>query len=120
MTRPTPVDACLPLKPVAFELLLALVDGERHGYGLVRAIADRTGGLVRLEPGNLYRIIKRLLADGLVQESSRRAAPEGGERRRYYRLTPLGARVAHAELRRMQQALASEPARTLVRRFGSA
>src|SRR5574338_1022495 len=89
----------LPLKPVDLQLLLALAEGELHGYGLVQAIAERTDGIVTLEPGNLYRVIRRLLADGLVAESERRAAPElDDERRRYYRLTALGERVVAEEL----------------------
>ena len=120
MTRQIDVDLLLPLKPVELELLLALVDEERHGYALVQQIAERTGGLVRLEPGNLYRVIKRLLADGLVQESSRRTVSDGAERRRYYRLTAHGARVVDADLRRMRALLASAPARSLVRRLGPA
>ena len=100
----------LPLKPVDLQLLLALAGQELHGYGLVQAIAESTDGLVQLDPGNLYRVIKRLLADGLVAESSRRAAPDlGEERRRYYRLTALGQRVLAAEVRRLQ-ALVSSPA----------
>ena len=117
MSRQTDVDALLPLKPVELELLLALVDEERHGYGLVQQIAQRTNGLVQLEPGNLYRVIKRLLADGLVQESSRRTVSEGAERRRYYRLTAHGARVVGAELGRMRALLASPPVRALGRRL---
>jgi DNA-binding PadR family transcriptional regulator len=89
--------AHLPLKPVDLELLLALASEERHGYGLVQAVAEHTNGLVVLDPGNLYRVIKRLLADGLVAESGHRApADAGGERRRYYRITPLGGRVLAA------------------------
>ncbi|MBK6458999.1 MAG: helix-turn-helix transcriptional regulator [Gemmatimonadetes bacterium] len=95
--------AFLPLKPVDLQLLLALGEQELHGYGLVQAIADRTDGLVSLDPGNLYRVIKRLLADGLVAESAARPVPElGEERRRYYRITPLGGRVAGQEVRRLQ------------------
>jgi DNA-binding PadR family transcriptional regulator len=106
----------LPLKPVELEILLALADQERHGYGLVQYIAERTGDVVRLEPGNLYRVIKRLLDDRLVQESARRGTPTSGtERRRYYRLTPLGARVANAELRRLRSVLASDAARVIAR-----
>src|SRR5205823_11683780 len=93
----------LPLKPVDLELLLALADEERHGYGLVQAIAARTDGLVTLDPGNLYRVIKRLLADGLVVEAGQRAAADAGdERRRYYRLAPFGGRVLTAELERLR------------------
>ena len=104
----------LPLKPVDLQLLLALAEHELHGYGLVQAIAESTDGLVQLDPGNLYRVIKRLLADGLVAESSRRAAPDlGEERRRYYRLTALGQRVLAAEVRRLQALVASPAVRAL-------
>jgi DNA-binding PadR family transcriptional regulator len=106
----------LPLKPVDLQLLLALAEGELHGYGLVQAIDEATGGLVQLDPGNLYRVIKRLLAAGLVAESDRRAAPgTGGERRRYYRLTALGRNVLTAELRRLQTLMKSPAVRTIVR-----
>src|ERR1700736_3548134 len=102
--------AHLPLKPVDLELLLALADEDRHGYALVQAIAERTGGLLVLDPGNLYRVIKRLLAEGLVAEAGgREAADAGGERRRYYRLTPLGGRVLAGELERLR-ALVNAPA----------
>ena len=117
---PNDVRTFLPLKPVDLQLLLALADEELHGYGLVHAIADRTDGLVTLEPGNLYRVIKRLLADGLVAESDRRAAPDlDDERRRYYRLTPLGARVVAAEIRRLQTLVSSPSVRALVRRWAT-
>jgi len=107
----------LPLKPVDLQLLLALADEELHGYGLVQTIADRTDGLVTLEPGNLYRVIKRLLADGLVAESDRRPAPDSeDERRRYYRLTALGGRVLAAEVRRLEALVSSPSVRALVRR----
>lgn len=110
----------LPLKPIELELLLALGGEELHGYGLTQAIAERTHGVVKLEPGNLYRVIKRLLAAGLVEESDRRQAPEGAdERRRYYALTALGARVAAAELSRLKALVESADARTLVRRWAT-
>jgi DNA-binding PadR family transcriptional regulator len=119
MTRPVDPHTLLPLKAVELELLLALVDQERHGYGLVQRIAERTDGMVRLEPGNLYRVIKRLLADGLVAESGRRPVADADERRRYYRLTPYGARVADAELGRLRTLVASAPARMLARRLAA-
>ena len=110
----------IPMKPVDLLLLLALADDEQHGYALVQAIADRTGGMVVLEPGNLYRVIKRLLADGLVAESERRPAPDlDDERRRYYRLTPLGARVAAEEARRLRSLVASPSVRALTRRWAT-
>lgn len=105
---PTDPRRFLPLKPVELQLLLVLAEHECHGYGLVQAIAERTDGLVTLEPGNLYRVIKRLLADGLVAECERRPAPDlADERRRYYRLTPLGARVVAAELDRLARLVAA-------------
>lgn len=110
----------LPLKPVDLQLLLALAERELHGYGLVQAIAERTDGLVTLEPGNLYRVIKRLLDAGLVAESEHREAPDlANERRRYYRLTALGGRVAAEELRRLQALVSSPGARALVRRWAT-
>ena len=116
MTRSDP-QSHLPLKPVELHLLLALADGELHGYGLVQAIAERTDDLIRLEPGNLYRVIRRLLKAGLVAESRRRAAPDlDDERRRYYRVTGLGERVTAAELRRLRALVGSPTARALVRK----
>jgi DNA-binding PadR family transcriptional regulator len=118
VTRSSDVASLLPLKPVELELLLALVEDERHGYALVQQIAERTDGVVQLEPGNLYRIIKRMLADGLVQEASRKAiAADSDERRRYYRLTPFGSRVVDAELQRIRSVLNSAAARTVARRI---
>ena len=110
----------LPLKPVDLQLLLALAESERHGYGLVREIADRTEGLVVLDPGNLYRVVKRLADDGLVAESGRRPAPDlGEERRRYYRITALGTRVLGAELQRLQSLVSSPAVRAVVRRLAT-
>ena len=102
--RPTPPDpdTLLPLKPVEFHVLLTLAEHECHGYGIVQAIAERTGGRMRLEPGNLYRSLRTMLADGLIQESDRRPAPDlDDERRRYYRITPFGRKVATAETQRL-------------------
>ena len=112
------VGSHLPLKPVDLQLLLALAAEERHGYGLVQAIAEATDGLVELDPGNLYRVIKRLLADGLVAESDRRPVADG-ERRRYYRITGLGQRVLAAELRRLQALMRTPAVRTIVQGFAT-
>jgi len=110
----------LPLKPVDLLLLLALADDEQHGYALVQSIAARTDAMVELEPGNLYRLIKRLLGEGLVAESDRRPAPDlDDERRRYYRLTPLGARVAVEESRRLRALIGSPSVRALTRRWAT-
>ena len=92
----------LPLTPAVLHILLALADGERHGYGIMREVEDRTGGEVRLGPGTLYGAIKRMLADGLVEESGERPDPKmDDQRRRYYRITDLGRRVAGAEAERL-------------------
>lgn len=94
----------LPLTPAVFHILLALADQERHGYGIMQEIARRTEGKVVLGPGTLYGTIKRLLAGGLIDESGERPDPEiDDERRRYYRLTALGRRVASEEARRLAQ-----------------
>jgi DNA-binding PadR family transcriptional regulator len=107
----------LPLKPVDLELLLALADEERHGYGLVHAIAEHTNGLVTLDPGNLYRVIKRLQESGLVAEAGQRHADDAGERRRYYRITALGGRVLAAELDRLRALVDARDTRALARRW---
>ena len=93
----------LPLTPAMFHVLVALADGDRHGYAVIQDVSARTGGRVQLGTGTLYGIIKRLLADGLAIESKRRpAAGEDDERRRYYRLTPLGRLVVTAEATRLE------------------
>jgi DNA-binding PadR family transcriptional regulator len=92
----------LPLTPATFHILLALVDGERHGYAIMREVVARTKGAVRLGPGTLYGSLKRLLEAGLVEEGGEQAAPDlGDERRRYYRITKFGLSVARAEARRL-------------------
>ncbi|HML15566.1 MAG TPA: PadR family transcriptional regulator [Bryobacteraceae bacterium] len=93
-----------PLTPAVFHILLALADEERHGYGIMQEIALRTGGEVRLGPGTLYGTIKRMLAEGLIEECGERpeASPDE-ERRRYYRLTASGRAAASAEARRLAQ-----------------
>lgn len=95
-------EALLPLTPAVFHILLALADAERHGYGIMQEIALRTDGKMRMGPGTLYGSIKRMLADGLIEESGERPDPAlDDERRRYYRLTEFGLRVAQAEARRL-------------------
>ena len=92
----------LPLPPATFQILLSLVDGERHGYAIMREVAERSEGAVRLGPGTLYGTLKRLLDSGLVEEGPDRADPQlDDERRRYYRITKFGVSVARAEARRM-------------------
>jgi DNA-binding PadR family transcriptional regulator len=116
MTRPA-VHDFLPLKPVDLELLLALAGEDRHGYGLVQEISAHTNGLIVLDPGNLYRVIKRLLADGLIEEGSARPADAGDERRRYYRITTLGGRVLAAELERLRALVSAPGSKAAAQRF---
>ena len=97
-------ETCLPLTPAVFHILLALADGERHGYGIMQEIALRTDGKMRMGPGTLYGSIKRMLAEGLIEELGERPDPAlDDERRRYYRLTSFGLRVAQAEAQRLAQ-----------------
>ena len=96
----------LPLTALAFQVLLALADEDRHGYGIIREVEDRTGGLISLRTGTLYTMLQRLLEERLIVESDRRPArDEDDERRKYYRLTPLGRAVLGAEARRLETAL---------------
>ena len=100
-TAVTP-ESQLPLAPATFQILLALVDRERHGYAIMKEVTTRTDGAVQLGPGTLYGALKRLLESGLVEKGSERADPElGDDRRRYYKLTKLGLRVARLEARRL-------------------
>ncbi|MGH9409055.1 MAG: PadR family transcriptional regulator [Vicinamibacterales bacterium] len=108
----------LPLKPVDLELLLALAAEERHGYALVQAVASHTRGLVVLDPGNLYRVIKRLLANGLVEETAPRDGSDAsGERRRYYRLTTLGGRALRADIDRLRALVNAPDVRAAAKRW---
>ena len=105
----------LPLTPVVLEIALALTSGERHGYEIMQEVEQRTGGQIVLHPGTLYRALSRLLDQGLIQELADR--PGDGtddERRRYYRLTPLGRAVARAEVERLAGQVSA--ARRLFRR----
>jgi DNA-binding PadR family transcriptional regulator len=96
----------LPLKKDAFHILVALADGERHGYSIMREVAQRTDGKVRLNPSGLYGAIRRLLEDGLIEELAERPSPEqDDERRRYYRVTRRGRQVVAAEVRRLESLL---------------
>lgn len=97
----------LPLPNASFHILLALREGEKHGYAIMGAVETLSEGTVKLGPGTLYGAIKRLVADGLIEEISERPDPElDDERRRYYRLTALGERVCSAEVARIKRLLA--------------
>jgi DNA-binding PadR family transcriptional regulator len=105
----------LPLPLSVFHILLALADAERHGYGIMKEVAGRTDGKVRLGPGTLYGAIKRLTQDRLIEKSDERPDPElDDERRVYYRLTGLGQRVAAAETERLRQLVGMARAKKLV------
>jgi DNA-binding PadR family transcriptional regulator len=97
------VDALLPLPPATFHILLALNDGERHGYAIIQEVEVRTDGELRLSAGTLYRSIARMVEQGLIAEVRRRASKLDDPRRRYYRITPFGTSVARAEMRRLTQ-----------------
>jgi DNA-binding PadR family transcriptional regulator len=101
-----PVDprSFLPLTPLAFQVLLALADTERHGYGIIREVGERTDGLNKLRTGTLYTLLQRLLDEGLISATDTPAQPEDkhDERRKYYGLTTLGREVLAAEATRLQ------------------
>jgi DNA-binding PadR family transcriptional regulator len=91
----------LPLTPAVFHVLLALTEGERHGYAIMREVSESTNGKIKMGPGTLYGTIKRLLEMKLIEESDERPDPKlDDERRRYYRMTGLGERVVKAEAAR--------------------
>jgi DNA-binding PadR family transcriptional regulator len=108
-------DSQLPLKPLVFQILLTLVDGERHGWSLVREVQQR-GEFARLMPGNFYRTLRSMLSDGLIEHARRRSAAEDDERRRYFRVTTLGARLAAAEARRLEVLVSEARAKRLIPR----
>jgi len=99
--------ASLPLAPAVFHILLALADGDAHGYRIRADVIERSNGALKLDPGSLYRLIARLSEDGLIDEAPSRPKPdEDDERRRYYRLTSLGKKVLAAETNRMADLVA--------------
>ena len=94
----------LPLPSATFHILMALASEDRHGYAIIQDIEQRTDGALRLSAGTLYRSIQRMLEQGLLVETDHRPAPElDDERRRYYRITPFGTKVARAEANRLSQ-----------------
>jgi len=106
---------CLPLSPAVFQILLALADGERHGYAIMREVERSTDGKVRMGPGTLYGAVKKLLLNKLIAEvESVSGSERDDERRRYYRLTGWGTRVLNAELSRLRAILQLAKGRKLV------
>jgi DNA-binding PadR family transcriptional regulator len=105
----------LPLGPVAFEILLALAEGEQHGYSIMREVERRSLGTIKVHPGSLYRALARLLESGLIEELDGRPDPEhDDERRRYYALTSRGLAVGRAEAARLEQQVDAARARRLL------
>src|SRR6476660_433801 len=104
----------LPLTPALFHVLVALADGETHGYAIMKEVERLTDGTVRLSTGTLYGIIKRLLADGLIREAGMHTKDD--ERRRSYALTPFGKDVARAEAARLEQTIAIARRKPLFKR----
>jgi DNA-binding PadR family transcriptional regulator len=113
----TNLAAFLPLTPVAFEILLALADGDQHGYAVMLDVERRTGGAITLHAGSLYRALNRLLEAGLIKELQERPDRDrDDERRRYYRLTPRGFDVARGEARRLEELVDAARQRQLLPR----
>jgi DNA-binding PadR family transcriptional regulator len=104
----------LPLKPVETLILTMLDPGERHGYGIRQDILDHTGGEIELEAGNLYRYMRRLEDEELIELTARRSTTDDDPRRQYYRLTPFGRRVLAAEMIRMRALVALAEERRII------
>ena len=98
--KPTP-DSFLPLTPRVFQILLALADGDSHGYAIMHAVAERSDGRVKIGPGTLYEAVHRLTASGLLRGSTTLPTPDEDQRRLYYALTPLGKSVLRLETERI-------------------
>jgi DNA-binding PadR family transcriptional regulator len=105
MTETSPIpENLLPMTPAMFNILLALADGEKHGYAIMLEVEANTDGAVKMGPGTLYGSIKRMLAAGLIEESDERPDPAlDDERRRYYRLSGLGQRALRLEAERLER-----------------
>ena len=103
MGSPEDPNTHLPLSPAVFHVLVSLADGDRHGYAIIKDVAERTDGAERLGAGTLYAILKRLLDEDLIAEVQGQAAADD-QRRRYYRLTPFGRRDTRAEVERLERA----------------
>ena len=101
------IHSLLPLTPTVFHMLLALADGEKHGYGIMQAVEQETQGEMQIRTGSLYGSIRRMIEAGLIEETNERPDPElDDERRRYYGLTDFGRRVLTAEATRIARAMA--------------
>src|ERR1700761_4665308 len=103
-----------PLPSAAFQILLSLADADLHGYAIMRQVEEQTGGGIRLGPGTLYRSIQALLEEGAIEELDQASEP-GNERRRYYRLTPYGRKLARTEAERLADVLRIARAKKILR-----
>ncbi len=113
--RPDP-DDFLPLKPLDLHVLVALSERDRHGYGIVQTVAERSGNKIRLAPGNLYPVLRRLVEVGLIRDDGERLADDlERKQRRYYAITKLGKRVAAAEAVRLKNLLEEQTVRGLIK-----
>ncbi len=111
------LEGALPLTPAVFHIMLALADGDSHGYGIMQEVDAMTAGKMRLGPGTLYRSMQRMEVDGYIEELPLKLdSASDDERRRYYRLTPLGIAVARAEAARLAALVAAATKRKLYRR----
>ena len=109
-------DRYLPLKPPVLSILLVLADGEAHGYRIKKEVEALSHGALHLQPGTLYRLLARLLDDGMAEESKERPDPElDDQRRRYYRLTELGLAVVEAETARLAALVDAARAKKLIK-----
>ena len=119
-SRPDPLSQ-LPLPLATFHILLALADDDRHGYAIMRDVEELSEGAVTIGPGTMYGSIKRMLAEGLIEETDERPDPDmDDERRRYYRCTALGERVCQAEVERLAKLLRKAYPRRAIPGLGSA
>jgi DNA-binding PadR family transcriptional regulator len=110
----------LPLTPTVFNILLALADGEKHGYGIMLEVEANTAGQMLMGPGTLYGSIKRMLKAGLIEETDERPDPElDDQRRRYYRLTGIGQRVLQLEAERLASQVRVARAKNLLTGWSS-
>ena len=117
MSKRRDPESLLPLTPGMFQVLIALADGDKHGYAIIKEVTRRTAGEISLSAGTLYTIIRRFVQEGVIVESDQRPDPAlDDERRHYYRLTEFGREVARAEGQRMQTVLGMARAKNLIPR----
>jgi len=109
--HPTP-ESFPPLTPAVFHILLALADGEKHGYAIMREVEEETAGAVRMGAGTLYGSLDRMIGAGLIEEAPNRGK-NADPRRRYYRMSDLGQRVARQEADRLAKAVRTAKAKRL-------